>query len=128
MHFMRVECVRLIYKKVDSLMKKLFIITPMTGYSKEEIKEIQDIICQIISSQLGEKLELIQNFPPFKVSMSALECLGENIKNMSNADYIAFAPGYEGSRVCLIEKLCAECYMRGEKFFFPVTKENDDEQ
>ena len=89
-------------------MARIFISMPMREKSHEEIIRERERLLELAGEYLSEPVKLIENF--LSEEVSALECLGENIKRMSEADYVLFAEGYENARGCKIELACAGKY------------------
>ena len=89
--------------------KKVFVSMPMAGKSRDEIKHVQNEIVNTISTALEEKVELIDTYLVEELS-NPLICLAESLKRMAAADYVVFVDGWEESRVCKVERLCAEEY------------------
>lgn len=88
---------------------KAFISQPMGGLSDDEIVIIRDSIWRTIKEKHGEDCEIIDSY--FEgTRMSPLECLGESIKLLEQADVAYFAPGWDEARGCLIEHGVAELY------------------
>lgn len=95
-------------------MKKVFVSMPMRDKERSEIVPAQKKALSALNAYLGKPLMLIETFIDDKAS--PLECLGESIKRMSNADYVLFSEGWENSRGCRVEYECAKEY--GLKIFF----------
>lgn len=92
-------------------MKRLFISQPMRGKTNKEIESERDRAIVAASRQLNEDVEVIDSF--FKdspVLVNPLLCLAKSLELMSTADAAYFADGWEQSRGCRIERLCAEEY------------------
>ena len=90
-------------------MKKVFVSIPMRDKERSEVFSVQQKALSYLSEYLSEPLSFIDD------NASPLECLGESIKRLSNADYVLFAEGWEISRGCRIEHECAMEY--GLKIF-----------
>ena len=90
-------------------MKKLFISQPMRGKTDEEIRKEREIAVQEAEKALGEPVEVIDSFFTGN-TMKPLECLGESLKLLANADVAYFASGWEQARGCRIEQICAREY------------------
>ena len=94
-------------------MKKVFVSIPMRDKERSEVISGQQKALSYLSEYLSEPLSLIETF--LDDNASTLECLGESIKRLSNADYVLFAEGWENARRCRIEHECAMEY--GLKIF-----------
>ena len=90
-------------------MKKLFVSQPMKGKSDAEILAERQTAIEVAEKLLGEKVEIIDSFFQGN-TMTALECLGESIKLLAQADIVYFAPGWEDARGCKVEFQCAVAY------------------
>ena len=88
---------------------KAFISQPMNGLSDEDIIEVRDTIWHIIQDKHGDDCEIIDSYN-YANAMSPLECLGEGIKFMEQADVVYFAPDWEEARGCVVEHAVAEFY------------------
>ncbi|MBQ6664049.1 MAG: hypothetical protein IJM68_00535 [Synergistaceae bacterium] len=88
--------------------KKVFISMPMVGKSKEEILQAQHDVLVSVGNELNEEVEQVDSY--LDQELSPLGCLGESLKKMATADYVAFAAGWENARGCKIERICAEAY------------------
>lgn len=97
---------------------RVFISQPMTGRTLDEIKkERQDIetIMHELNDGLSTKgisVKVIDSFDEqaFIEGRNPLDCLGDCIKKMSEANIVVFAPGWDKSRGCRIEHQCAVEY------------------
>ena len=97
---------------------RVFISQPMTGRTLDEVKkERQDIetIMHELNDGLSTKgisVKVIDSFDEqaFIRGRNPLDCLGDCIKKMSEADIVVFAPGWDKSRGCRIEHQCAVEY------------------
>ena len=67
-------------------MKKVFISLPMKDKLRSEIISEQAKILARVNEILGETVMLIENYMRELYSQKPLECLGENIKRMSEAE------------------------------------------
>jgi len=90
-------------------MKKVFISQPMAGKTKEEILEARRDAIKQAEEKVGEQLELIDSFIEEEVA-NPLECLGESIKRMAQADLAVFVDGWRDARGCCEEYSCAVNY------------------
>ena len=97
---------------------RVFISQPMTGRTLDEVKkERQDIetIMHELNDGLSTKgisVKVIDSFDEqaFIGGRNSLDCLGDCIKKMSEANIVVFAPGWDKSRGCRIEHRCAVEY------------------
>ena len=90
-------------------MKRLFISQPMKGKTDEEILAERAAAIRAAENYIEEEVEVIDSF--FQgAELSPLECLGESLKLLAQADIAYFAPGWNKARGCLIEHECAEQY------------------
>lgn len=96
-------------KQKENTMKKLFISQPMRGKTNEEILAERQRAITLAEKLLGEKVEVIDSFFQDN-TMTALECLGESIKLLAQADVAFFVSGWESARGCRIERTCANEY------------------
>lgn len=83
-------------------MKKLFISQPMRGKTDEEILREREVAKQEVEALVQEPVEVIDSFFAGN-TMKPLECLGESLKLLANADIAYFASGWEQARGCRIE-------------------------
>lgn len=91
-------------------MKKVFVSLPMKEKTRTEILSEQANILARVNEKLNEPVMLVGSYLRELYSQNPLECLGENIKHMANANCVVFAEGWENSRGCVIEHMCAEKY------------------
>lgn len=89
-------------------MTKVFISLPMKDKTRAEIIMEQGRLLEVASVILDEPVMLVETY--IDEELSPLECLAENLKRMSHADYVLFGEGWIGSRDCMIERECAEKY------------------
>lgn len=97
---------------------RVFISQPMTRRTLDEVKkERQDIetIMHELNDGLSTKgisVKVIDSFDEqaFIEGRNPLDCLGDCIKKMSEANIVVFAPGWDKSRGCRIEHQCAVEY------------------
>ena len=95
-------------------MKKLFISVPMKGRTEEAIKASMEKMHKIAEATVGEPLEVIDSYiednPP-KDCKEAVWYLGESIKMLARADYMACISTavvmYDG---CRVEDMVAKRY------------------
>lgn len=91
-------------------MKKVFISIPMKDKLRSEIVTEQANILAHVNKLLGEPVLLVENYMRELYSQKPLECLGESIKRMAQADCVVFGKGWQDARGCVIERMCAEKY------------------
>ena len=94
--------------------KIVFISQPMNGLSDEDILAAREAI-QDIKNQLGDDIEIADSYfkEEFEVSPEAnkgLFFLAASLKMLAQSDYAYFCDGWEETRGCPIEHLCAEKY------------------
>lgn len=97
---------------------RVLISQPMTGRTLDEVKkERQDIesIMHELNDGLSTKgisVKVIDSFDEqaFIEGRNPLDCIGDCIKKMSEANIVVFAPGWDKSRGCRIEHQCAVEY------------------
>lgn len=90
---------------------KVFISQPMTGRTLDEVKKERHNIELIMQerdeglSTKGMSVKVIDSFDEqaFLEGRNPLDCLGDCIKKMSEANIVVFAPGWDKSRGCRIE-------------------------
>lgn len=93
-------------------MDKVFISQPVTGLTKEEIKADREKAIKECKNILGEDIEILQTifdeeeYPDTK----PLEFVGKDIEILANAKYFYSATGWEHSKGCRVERLCAQLY------------------
>ena len=95
-------------------MKRLFISQPMNGRTDEDIKDERDRLARKVSKAIGENVEIIDSLFKNKFlnpkKNSDLQCLGQSLEQMANADIAYFAKGWRNARGCRIEHECALAY------------------
>lgn len=92
-------------------MKKLFISQSMRGKTDEEILAVREKAIKIAEEQVGEPVEVIDSFlQSAPVNAKPLWYLGESLKLLAEADVAYFAKGWDESRGCKIENICAIRY------------------
>lgn len=97
---------------------RVFISQPMTGRTLDEVKkerqDIESIMHELDDglSTKGISVKVIDSFDEqaFIEGRNPLDCLGDCIKKMSEANIVVFAPGWDKSRGCRIEHQCAVEY------------------
>ena len=90
-------------------MKKVFVSMPMRDKGKEEIVKERERLLALAADTLGEPVELVESYLG-QGDYSPLECLGESLKRMAEADFVVFGRGWEEARGCRIEHTCATEY------------------
>lgn len=92
----------------------IFISQPMNDKSDIEIKKAKAKAIKEVKKLFGEDVIIMDTFcydsPPPDTINKPLWYMGESLKMMSHANIVYLAKGYEESRGCLIEKMCAEYY------------------
>ena len=94
--------------------KKIFISMRRNGQDKDEVTQLQKNIVAAVAENLREKfdvkdeIELIE--PHIENNMNSLNCLVENIKRLSEADFAVFFDDWEDERNCRLERFFAEEY------------------
>lgn len=83
----------------------VFISQPMNGKTEDEIRYERTKLFQKFKDNHPDAA-LINSILPkeYYSTHSSVECLGESIKMLNNADMVYFASGYENARGCIIEK------------------------
>lgn len=97
---------------------RVFISQPMTGRTLDEVKkerqDIESIMHELDDglSTKGISVKVIDSFDEqaFIEGRNPLDCIGDCIKKMSEANIVVFAPGWDKSRGCRIEHQCAVEY------------------
>ena len=92
--------------------KKLYISCPMKGRTEEAIRHDMDRMHKMAEIVFDQELEVIPTYvkhDPPETGNKAIYCLGESIKNMSEADYFigTHADGFSG---CDVEGHVARAY------------------
>ena len=93
-------------------MKTVFISIPTKDKLRSEIVTERAKILARVNEKLGEPVLLIENDVPSHelYSQKPLVRLGESIKRLSDANCAVFGEGWENSRRCSLEHICAELY------------------
>lgn len=97
---------------------KVFISQPMAGRTLDEVLEERMQIINILNGlstcmmAMDVEIEIIESFEAnrFNANTKPLEGLGGSIQKMQDADIVVFAPGWEQSKGCKVEHLCATEY------------------
>ena len=94
--------------------KKIFVSMRISGQDKDEIIQLQKNITAAVAEELHEKFELKDDFeliePHIEDDMNSLNCLIENIRRLSEADFAVFFDDWEDERNCRLERIYAEEY------------------
>lgn len=93
--------------------KKLFISIPMSGRSEEDIDKEMKNIASIYKSK---GYEIIDSFLDM-IDGDRTYNLGKSISILNDADYVVFAPGWDRSRGCQIEKFVCDMYGFDYEFY-----------
>lgn len=92
-------------------MKKLFISQPMRGKSDAEILAEREAAIEAAKEMIGEEIEVLETFcDDFGPDVKPLEYLGRSISDLAKADVAYFVQGWDGTRGCVIEHMCAVEY------------------
>ena len=90
-------------------MKKIYVSMAMRNMFEDEIARRQEKLLELAGEYLHEPVMLIETFIKDK-KYTALECLGEGLKRMAEADYVLLSDGWENGRRSTIEMACALKY------------------
>lgn len=93
---------------------KVFISQPMKGLSEKEIKSNREKAIKNIKNLYGDDVEIIDSH--IKREGTPLWCLGKSIELLSTADIAYFCKGWNTTRGCRIEYMCADNYGIGAYF------------
>ena len=93
-------------------MKKLFISQPMRDKTDEEILTERNRIIEAVKAKYPEEEIVVLDtfFQGAPHDAKPLWFLGKSLEFLSDADIVAFAPGWYLYRGCKIEHQCAEEY------------------
>lgn len=91
---------------------KVFISQPMRGKTDEEIlREREDAIVRIHEEYPNERIEIIDSFLVDEhKKLNAVQCLGQSIELLGEADLVVFLEGWKNARGCTIENIIANEY------------------
>lgn len=87
---------------------RLFVSVPMQDRTEEEILQDYEMAVAVVCAFTKEEVEFIDVYNPEMTGK--LNCLGEAIKKMQDADLVFFCRGWETHKGCLIEHQCAVQY------------------
>ena len=93
---------------------KIFISQPMKGLSEKEIKANREKAIKKIKELYGEDTEIIDSY--IEGEGTPLWKLGKSIELLSIADVAYFMRGWNKTRGCRIEYMCANDYGIGTYF------------
>ena len=93
-------------------MDKVFISQPVTGLTEEEIKNDREKAIEECKKILGDDIEILETIFDEKdyPDMKPLGFVGKDIQILADAKYFYSAKGWEGSKGCRVERLCAQLY------------------
>ena len=94
-------------------MHKIFISQPMEELTDDEIKANRKKAIDLITVKYNSDVEFIDSFIEGNVPKTnniAAYYLGKSIEMMADAEAVAFLPGYEKARGCMIEYNVARSY------------------
>ena len=89
-------------------MKKVFISQPMTGKTKESIRDSRKAAIETVKKLVGKDCEFIDSYNP--KAEDPLKELGRCLSLMADADIVYLVPGWSSSFGCSIERACALDY------------------
>lgn len=91
---------------------KVFISQPMSNETHEDIKKVRSGIMEYARAKYGDDVREIASYLGPNATFDPLESLGLAIQMMNKADVVIFAPGWEKSRGCMVEHMCATMYKK----------------
>lgn len=97
-------------KGVPQEAAKVFISQPMRDRDGKEIAEERARIMDYMPKYLGRPCMEIGSYFGENAGMAPLQCLGQSLILMADADVVAFAKGWQDARGCRIEHDCAVEY------------------
>lgn len=86
---------------------KIMISQPMRGKSNEQIREER---AELILKLEAEGHEVIDTVLDISENKSPLFYLSKSIELLDKADAVVFMPGWQETRGCRIEEMCAKEY------------------
>ena len=90
-------------------MLKVFVSCPMRDIPDEEVLATMEAARKDAEAVTGEKCELIDSF--HKIGLTKrIECLGNSIQMMQEADVVYFVKGWQNARGCQVEHQVAVLY------------------
>lgn len=92
---------------------KVFISQPMRGLSDDEIKANREKAMDLLTLKYNGDVEFVDSYVEEdapKDSNQGAYYLRRSIEIMSSADAVAFLPGYDKARGCMIEYTVARQY------------------
>ena len=114
---------------------KVYFSQPMRGKSETYILALQEMAADALRrhfEEAGELVEIIDSYRPEYKDASPLWAIGESLKQMAQADLVAFLPGWAEARGCRVEHYAAYQYrkpyvyynMTGKELVFGTFKED----
>lgn len=101
-------------------MIQLFVSQPIRNRKPQDVIAERQKILDHVADRLQTPVELIDSY--FEGSTEKpLYLLGKTISLMADADVVYFAQGWQESRGCIVEMLCAQNY--GKAMMFSDMKE-----
>lgn len=88
------------------MIKKVFVSMKTDGKSPDELMKIQKNLTAAVAENMQENLALIEPC----IADDDVITLAENIRRMSEADYVIFFDEWQNTRHCKIQRFCAEEY------------------
>ena len=90
---------------------KVFISQPMNGYTDTDIAAARHKAIETLKKVYKTDIEVLDTvYTDFSADAHPLEYLGRSISDLAKADLVYFAKGWENSRGCIIENICAIRY------------------
>ena len=84
-------------------MKKVYISMSIKGKRPDKIEIDKQFLLRLCSVSIHEPVEIIERKIDIDNENIYMDLFGENIKNMSEADYVIFADGYYKDKICNME-------------------------
>lgn len=89
--------------------KKLFVSLPMHGRQMDDVLNEREAARKDAESIVGESLILLENYAKRPGITGRLECLGDSIMLMHQADIVYFVEGWNEHHGCRVEhEVCVE--------------------